>query len=217
MGATGREMHIRPYEPADLDDLYRICLLTGDAGADASDQFDDPNLLGHFWAAPYAVHEPDLAWVLADGPGGGGGVVGYVLGTRDSVAFAGWMDSQWLPALRRQYPLPPAGDRSRDAAMIRMIHRGYAAPPFADDYPAHLHIDLLPAAQRHGHGRALMTTLLERLRTLRVPGVHLGVGRGNTGAIAFYQRLGFQLLHEHPWGLELGLRLGPAGPTEQAR
>ena len=47
---------IRPYAPPDL---YRICLLTGDSGADASSLYQDPD----FYAAPYAVHEPELTFL----------------------------------------------------------------------------------------------------------------------------------------------------------
>jgi len=52
---------IRPYRDSDLDDLYRICLLTGDAGQDATSMFDDPRILGDVWAAPYGLFEPSLA------------------------------------------------------------------------------------------------------------------------------------------------------------
>ena len=52
---------VRPYHPADLDALYRVCLETGDAGRDATALYDDPTLLGHVYAAPYALFEPELA------------------------------------------------------------------------------------------------------------------------------------------------------------
>lgn len=194
---------IRPYAPPDLPHLYRVCLLTGDSGADASGLYRDPDLLGHFYAAPYAVHEPDLTFVLADEEG----VCGYVLGCRDSNAFAAWMEAEWLPPLRRKYPLPPEGDASKDAAMIRLIHKGYLPSSLTPQYPAHLHIDLLPRAQGQGQGRKLMEVFLNRLRELGVPGVHLGVGRRNVGAVAFYERMGFVRLQTFPWGYEYGLKL----------
>ena len=65
---------IRPYHPEDLDALYDICLKTGDTGEDATHLYDDPKLLGHLYAAPYAVLEPDLTFVLEDGAG----VCGYI-------------------------------------------------------------------------------------------------------------------------------------------
>jgi len=43
---------IRPYLPSDLDALYRICLLTGDDGQDASSLYKDPRLPGHFSRLP---------------------------------------------------------------------------------------------------------------------------------------------------------------------
>lgn len=194
---------IHPYASANLPDLYKICLLTGNSGADASQLYRDPELLGHFYAAPYAVHEPELTFVLTDEQG----VCGYVLGCRDSHGFAAWMQAEWLPPLRQKYPLPTLDDTSKDAAMIRLIHKGYIPSRWADAYPAHLHIDLLPKAQGHGLGRKLMNTFLGRLREFKVPGVHLGVGRRNVGAVAFYQRVGFELLEEFPWGFEYGMKL----------
>ncbi|MCS7068431.1 MAG: GNAT family N-acetyltransferase [Meiothermus sp.] len=194
---------IRPYAPTDLPHLYCVCLLTGDSGADASGLYRDPDLLGHFYAAPYAVHEPDLTFVLTDQAG----VCGYVLGCRDSMEFAAWMETQWLPPLRQRYPLPPEGDTSKDAAMIRLIHKGYLPSSLTPEYPAHLHIDLLPRAQGQGQGRKLMQVFLNRLRGLGVPGVHLGVGQRNAGAVAFYERMGFVRLQTFPWGYEYGLKL----------
>jgi hypothetical protein len=39
-------VQIRGYRAGDLRDLYRICLQTGDSGADATGLFRDPELLG---------------------------------------------------------------------------------------------------------------------------------------------------------------------------
>jgi len=195
---------IRPYQPGDLRDLYRICLLTGDSGRDASQLYRDPDLLGHYYAAPYAVLEPDLAFVLTQGDA----PCGYVLGVRDSAAFAASCEREWFPALRARYPLPEAADQSPDARIIRRIHEGHSAETDQDNYPAHLHIDLLPEAQGQGWGRKMMQTLLDRMRALGVPAVQLGVGATNTRAIGFYERVGFQLLQEYGWGRRYGMRLG---------
>lgn len=52
-----------------------------------------------------------------------------------------------------------------------------------------------------------MEVFLNRLRELGVPGVHLGVGQRNVGAVAFYERMGFVRLQTFPWGYEYGLKL----------
>jgi ribosomal protein S18 acetylase RimI-like enzyme len=193
---------IRPYHPSDLTMLYRICLETGDSGADATTLYDDPDLLGHVYAAPYAILEPDLCFVLTKD----GAPVGYVLGTRDSAVFRTRCELEWFPPLRERYPVPDETDRSRDAAMIRLVHKGHSAAQEFPDYPAHLHIDLLPIAQGSGQGRAMMERFLERLREIGVPGVHLGVGKRNARAIGFYERMGFQKLLEAETWAAYGMR-----------
>jgi ribosomal protein S18 acetylase RimI-like enzyme len=196
---------IRPYHPSDLYALYRICLQTGDNGNDAQDLCHDQELLGHCFVAPYAVLEPDLCFVLLDD----GTPCGYILGARDSRLFRVRCEQEWFPVLRTRYAFPPASDHSLDADLIRHIHAGAYLDPDLAAYPAHLHIDLLPVAQRQGWGRALMQTFLTRLRALHVPAVHLGVGRRNTRAIAFYERVGFQRIKITESGIRFGMHLEP--------
>src|SRR5580700_2330225 len=98
MGRT--RARIRPYRPSDLDELYRICLLTGDAGQDATPLYQDPRLLGHIFAAPYGILEPSLAFVAEDAVGVGG----YIVGALDTQAFEARLESEWWPGLRGRYP-----------------------------------------------------------------------------------------------------------------
>ncbi len=88
-------VRIRGYRPGDLDDLYRICLQTGNQGADATALFRDPDLLGHVYAAPYGLFEPALAFVVEDQAGVGG----YCLAALDSRA-----GSTPSPSLSRANP-----------------------------------------------------------------------------------------------------------------
>jgi ribosomal protein S18 acetylase RimI-like enzyme len=194
---------IRSSVPADLPALYRICLLTGHAGADATARHRDPELLGHYYAAPYAVLEPDLCFVLT----AEGEPCGYVLGTHDTAAFNERAEREWFPALRARLPRPAESDTSPDADLLRLIHAGYSIHPDLVEYPAHLHIDLLPAAQGRGLGRKLIECFFAALRGRGVPAVHLGVSEANTGAIAFYEKLGFQCLGRYPGWRAYGLKL----------
>ncbi|WP_293912953.1 GNAT family N-acetyltransferase [Deinococcus sp.] len=180
---------LRPYAPADLAAIYDICLRTGDAGEDARDHYHDPWVLGHRYAGPYIALEPGFAFVVDNGQR----AVGYVLGVPDSLRFAAESEERWFSVLRPLYPRPDSTDKGRDAAAHRLIQAGYRAPlgEWLPRYPAHLHIDLLPEAQGQGLGRALMETLWAALRSVGVPGVHLGVGTLNPSALAFYRHLGF--------------------------
>lgn len=167
--------------------LYDICLATADAGGDASALYRDPRLPGEVFAGPYAALEPESCFVLVDGEG----LCGYVVGTTDTAAFAERCERDWYPALRGRYALPDAADASRDARIVRLIHAGCRPDPALADYPAHLHMNLLPRAQGRGLGRMLLERFLDHLRERGVRGVHLQTGPDNPRACRFYERAGF--------------------------
>ncbi len=194
---------IRSYHPSDLCALYRICLLTGDNGADASRMYHDPDLIGHYYAAPYAVYEPDVCFIATYN----GSPCGYILGTRDTSAFHARCEQDWVPILRERYPLPDAADTLPDAHMVRAIHRGIGIDENAAEYPTHLHIDILPVGQGQHLGQELMQTFLKRLREFDVPALHLGVGKRNPRAVRFYERAGFHIIEENGGGITFGMHL----------
>ena len=207
---TGRTLagfSIRPYERRDLESLYEICLRTGDSGGDATHLHDDPQALGHLYAAPYAALEPGLAFVL-EAPDVS--VCGYILGALDTREFHERFVREWLPQVQGRVP-DPQGDPESWTPTERIYHRLHHArlhaPARLDEYPSHLHIDLLPVAQGKGQGRRLMERLLGELRTRGSPGVHLGVGEKNVRAYGFYRRLGFAELERAPGSAFLGLKL----------
>ena len=91
--------------------------------------------------------------------------------------------------------------------MIDLLHNPERLViPEVADYPAHLHIDLLPAYQRAGHGRALMSRLLKTLADKGIPAIHLTMLTANTPARAFYDNLGFH--HIPVEGVDLVTYLG---------
>jgi len=186
----------------DLPGVYRVCLLTGDGGGDASAQFRNPDLLGHVFVGPYVVGEPDLALVVADDDG----VAGYCLAARDTRAFGAWAEASWWPPLRAAYP--PRDDGTRDSEIIDLLFD----PPMADReivdaYPAHLHIDLLERVRGTGTGRVLIERQLEQLGDAGVRGTHLTVDAANSNAIAFYDHLGWHALRRGDEAVVMGIEL----------
>jgi ribosomal protein S18 acetylase RimI-like enzyme len=196
-------------EPAGLHDLpgaYRVCLLTGEAGQDASAIYADPDLLGHLYVGPYLARGVDTQLVVVDEAG----VCGYLLSADDTLAFEAWAERDWWPPLRVRYPL--VDDGSRDAELVRVIHEPDPTPTgLTDVYPAHLHIDLLARARGRGLGGKLVGGLLAEMRGRRVPGVHLSVDARNANAIGFYEHLGFREVAREPGGLIMALRLAESG------
>ncbi len=196
------KFEIRPYHCSDLLMYYQICLKTGDSGKDASELYRNPELLGHFYAAPYPVFEPDISFTLT----AAGNPCGYIIGTTDSAAFYANCEKDWFPVLRERFPLPPEEDLSLDAHMIRLIHKGHLPNPDLAGYPAHLHIDLLPIAQGHGLGRKLMQTFINTLQKKNVSALHLQVGIANSGAIRFYESVGFNRIAEYEKAIAFGIK-----------
>ena len=179
---------IRPFRPDDLPRLREICLLTGDVGDDATGRHVSDALLPDLFLEPYLACDPRWSWIVADDADV---PVGYLVATPDSRAFAAWWRAEWTPAFARRHGAEASGP---DAALLaRGLDPESTIPEeVVDAYPAHLHIDLLDAARGGGTGRRLMGLLLARLADEGVPGVHLGMNPANTGARAFYDRLGFR-------------------------
>jgi GNAT superfamily N-acetyltransferase len=196
------DLIIRPYKKSDLPKLYEICLKTGNSGKDATDLYKDPLLLGNFYSAPYSAIHPELTFILADNdiP------LGYIIGTNHSEFFYLETEKEWFPLLREKYPLPPENDESLDARIIRLIHKGHLPKPELLSYPAHLHIDILPEGQGQGMGRKLIETFCNKLIEMKVQALHLEVGKRNTNAIFFYERIGFKIIKEYEWSVAYGLK-----------
>ena len=188
-------MTLRPFEPDDLDALYAISLATGHAGGDASHLHDDPRLIGHIYSAPYALLAPDLAIVAADEHG----VVGYVVGAADTAAWEDTLERLWWPQLRSDYADPSGSPRETwtyDQRRAFIIHHpGQTPTVLVSAYPAHLHMNLLPRAQRRGVGSALLETWIRRAAAARgVSAAHIGVNGANLGGLRFWEARGFGAL-----------------------
>jgi ribosomal protein S18 acetylase RimI-like enzyme len=157
--------------------------------------FEDPRILGHVFAAPYGLFEPSLAFVAEDETDVGA----YIVGALDSRAFEKRLEAEWWPALRGRYPAPPselAPDQwTPDQRAASFIHVPLTVPDeLAEDYPSHLHINLVPRLQSQGLGRQLMNTLLRSLREQGSVGLHFFVQPANQRALGFYQHLGFTVI-----------------------
>ncbi len=192
MSETTGDATIRLYCETDRDAMFDICMRTGWQGGDARGYYEDQELLPDIFAAPFAALEPDLTFVLDVG----GRAVGYVVGTADTPRFAKEFRERWLPLVADRHIQPTAEPSSHDEFMANLLHNpeSMIIPDLAD-YPAHLHIDILPEYQGAGHGRELMRTQLTALHKAGAPRVFLGMLTANAEARPFYDRCGF---HEVP-------------------
>lgn len=197
-------MDIREYRKTDLPYLYEICLKTGDNGRDATPLFQDPYLLGQFYAAPYAHFEPDCVLILEGSSQGLQRPLGYILGTSDTAAYTAWFNQHWRPAAQALYGGTEGCRSPTEEATRRLFSQDLTFPPWVEAYPGHIHIDILPEAQGGGWGRKLMDAMSRRFAEKGCKGFHLGVSAANEGGIAFYRRYGMQELATESWGLVFG-------------
>lgn len=197
---------IRPYEFADRAAVADICVRTADAGADATGMFRDDLLWADVFVLPYVDRHPDLASVVVSDDDR---VVGYIVAAPDTEDFEEWFGAHWWPTVYDRYPLEGASDREAD--IIRYAQsRAPGQQRHAGEYPAHLHIDLLPELQGRGFGRRLIDTLIAALERDGVTGVHLEASAENVGAVAFYPRVGFEELPSGEGSRAFARRLRPS-------
>lgn len=109
--------------------------------------------------------------------------VGYILCDTDFTKYAKLYPT-FIADAKKESP--------KDFKNAKLILKHCAE--IADDYPAHLQMNVLPAFQTRGIGRALVETEIARLRGEGTKGVFVVLKQSNKGAIAFFERLGFSKL-----------------------
>lgn len=143
-------------------------------------------------------------------------VVGYILCTPDTLKYVKRIDDEYVPSQATTRPWlnkdwRPEGEMDeKRRKMLTMLHYPGDAlvthrhPEIVSQYPAHLHINILPGYVGGGWGRKLQEALWARLREDKIPGVHLECAHDNYNAQQFYEHLGFE-----PWkGFETDGRKG---------
>ena len=196
------DFNIRSYHSSDKDHIYNICLQTGDSGKDATKLFNDSLVLGHIYAGPYMEYEPQSVFILNDE----NGICGYILGTMNSNAFYDWMNRDWFPSIRKNYnqPTGETSKWSRTDKTINVLFQPMNNKLFTD-FPAHLHIDLLPRGQGRGQGKLMMDHYILHLKKNNISGVHLELGITNERAFNFYSKYGMDELERDDDSIYMGL------------
>lgn len=194
---------IRPYRAADADDVADVCVRTAAAGGDATGKYSTDDLMPDVFARPYLEFAPDLAFVVEHT----GRARGYILGVADTRAFVTWFRENHLPGFAHKYAEASASPRDQTIVELGLMPERMLVPE-VDDYPAHLHVDLLPELQGQGLGRELIDRLRAELTDRGIRGLHLSMDPANVAARAFYDRLGFiELPSSNADSPLLGIRL----------
>ena len=182
-------MRIRPYEPKDRTGVRFTCL-------NSEGPCDMTPAECHFILTTYCDYyierEPENCFVAANDADE---AVGYVICAENYDVYRPVFLAAYLPRITN--PM-----HRHSAENSTLLQEKYKAA-----YPAHLHIDLLPAYQRQGLGHRLVDALAAHLKEKGVPGVMLTVGSSNTVGQSFYNKYGFTLLEAVPGDVAYGLTL----------
>lgn len=197
-------IEIRQCTMADMPYIYEICWKTGYRGQSVEGMLNDKFKIGHYFAAPYLHYDMECCFVATDM----GIPKGYILGTSDTVNYTKWLNSQWLPQVRNFYDFSKeASDNPFGKFVDDCLENDTVVDQSLFEYPAHLHIDLLPDLQGKGLGRKLMGVFFNRCLKKGASRVHLGVSKKNPGAVAFYKKMGMFVISEWDTGYTMGYNL----------
>lgn len=183
-------MTIRKYQEKDFEATKYVCIHDM-IGCDCDELID---YVATMFCHYYLEKEPENCFVAVDE---NDNPIGYVYGASDydkyQVNFSEYV--QKIAEIDNR--------RYLSEALIEMFDHAI----YKEDYPAHLHIDILPDYQSKGIGSQLINEFCNNLKAKGIKGVMLIVGSDNTGARRFYERNGFTLLQDMPTGAAYGKRL----------
>lgn len=136
-----------------------------------------------------------------------GQVVGVLLGAVDTGRYEIVYRKKIRPMLIRRFLAGAYGIPGWLPAILRTEWANRAInADFVDRilYPAHLHIGVLPAFRRRGLGTRLMAEYAEYLQSRHIHGYHLFASSFHPLGVAFYQKLGLNLVGQFTWRIHTG-------------
>ncbi len=169
---------VRKYEEKDRENIFKICVETSALSTETQKDLDFLNLMYNDY---YAALESENCFVAANE---NDEAVGYILCAQNYDEYYKRFKGLYLPRIKK------LGFKYYVMAMGEIGVHGL----FKKNYPAHLHIDILPVCQGKGTGTALVKALKAHLKENGVDSLMLSCGMNNKGALKFYKKNGFKQL-----------------------
>ena len=194
---------IRPYQPADEPVIIDITFKTGFKGEDLTgrDYCEDARLWYLIFIAYYARREPAHFFVAVEPQEDR--LIGFICGSPDTLTqeaqFRRWM----VPRIALHLFGYTIWRHSRSFKTVLGMASQFSSrteqsknDPIITQYPAHLHINVLPGYQSMGTGTRLMQHFEKYMRDLGAGGLHLSTTNKNHKAVPFYDKMGFSVVFE---------------------
>lgn len=185
-------MHIRKMTADDIPQAEYICIKTADEKLINSESKREITLL--LYNKYYTRCEPENCFVLADNSDL---AVGYILCAEN---YKRYKKSFYKNELKQLFKIKPS-------AVIEGISCVMGNRIFSKNYPAHMHIDILPEYQSKGYGTMLLTALTEQLKKKHISGLMLIVDSSNTNAVKFYRKNNFKNIKKLAGAIVMGVKL----------
>jgi ribosomal protein S18 acetylase RimI-like enzyme len=182
---------VRSFRPSDRAAVREISYRTGFMGESAESFWRHEESWADLWTSYYTDQEPESLHVATVDDA----VVGYLAGCRNTATMRPSTEELTKTVIRRHRLLirPGTAGFLYRGLLDGLRDRTRATGDFIDPrWPAHLHIDLLPAARGTGLGAALMERWLQLLQEAGSPGCHLLTLVENTRALRFFEKFGFR-------------------------
>lgn len=193
------EIVIRKYLPQDRIDVHRICCETADMGRPMESFFSDREFFSDMVISYYTDFEPGSLWVaLIDNK-----VVGYLSGCLDTKRYTKIMKAKIAPCLFLKLFTRGTLFRLKTLKLLISVIKsilvgGLKRGMSLEDYPAHLHIDILDGFRGKNIGSCLMDKFINQAKEAKVNGIHLSVREDNEKSRKFFERQGFSFFARYP-------------------
>jgi len=155
----------------------------------------DHELLALRWIRQYLVNEPQNGYVMEHPDTRK--AAGYIICASDTAACENEFEKTYLPKIKARFEelTQRSYEHLEENRKLLNYRRNREIGFDATDYPAHLHINILPEYQRSGYGAMLLSAYEANLRSRGMRGYHLITGANNTKGISFYHKHSLELLH----------------------
>lgn len=195
-----KNIKIRECSLDDLTAIVDICYKTGFMGEDltGSGRFNDRTLFSYLFCLYYPLYEIDNCFIAFDDTKNK--IIGYILGSRNTIEQEKRFMRKMVPkvALRMcAYTIffYPESFRAVLLFMKNLELKDIEKTVYIE-YPAHLHMNILPEYQKRGVGSMLLDTFENHMSNKGVSGIHIWTSNKNVKAIPFYSKHGYEIIYE---------------------
>lgn len=187
-------MIIRPYEEKDKENVRFICL---NSEGECKMTKNEQKYILTTYCDYYIENEGRNCFVAVDD---NDTAIAYIICTEDYDSYKVVFDKEYVPRIDESMIVWGFNAQKGALGSTKLQDK------YKKDFPAHLHIDVLPEYHRQGIGHKLVDALSAHLKLKGVCGVMLTVGAGNERGQAFYRKYGFEFIEKDGDDVAFGLR-----------